>query len=323
MPGANCSIFGCNVSRSKSGIAIFKIPSGDDDYNTKWREKLIHIITKDRVIDHALKKQITDRKLHVCEKHFPQSCVNYHATKTTLIPGSIPTLLLPEKSIPSSSTITKSRSSAESISLKRSSLPVPEITHVVSYYKDFAEFQKRIMLVKLPASWHIVPDTNNIKIFNQDASHALPYIEVFVDTDLQFTVRVFMWKLPDDHEIYVKNSRTVRNITLSNLIHILTSYGLCTGISDVDAVKTTFIKHCIPQITNPLFETDNLSFLPICQTVFNRCSGCQILVYSSKCENCVMSEKKEAKLVKRKSENIKTPAKLKHPFHLHLLKESN
>ena len=58
MPGANCSIFGCSTSRSKTGIGIFKVPLPTTDFNKKWRQELIAIITKDRVVDASLKRQI-------------------------------------------------------------------------------------------------------------------------------------------------------------------------------------------------------------------------------------------------------------------------
>ena len=45
MPGANCSIFGCSTSRKTKGVAIFKIPAGNDDFNKSWREKLVSIIS--------------------------------------------------------------------------------------------------------------------------------------------------------------------------------------------------------------------------------------------------------------------------------------
>lgn len=73
MPGANCSIFGCSTSRRTTGISIFCIPQGNDEYNTSWRQKLIAVITKDRVVDNKLRTQIEKRNLHVCEKHFQQS----------------------------------------------------------------------------------------------------------------------------------------------------------------------------------------------------------------------------------------------------------
>ena len=72
MPGDNCSIFGCPVSRSSKykGIGIYKVPSGDSDFEKTWREKLIAIIVRDRVVDATLKERIAKKKLFICQKHY-------------------------------------------------------------------------------------------------------------------------------------------------------------------------------------------------------------------------------------------------------------
>ena len=46
MVGANCSIFGCSDSRRKSGIAIFKVPHGDDEWSSNWRKSIISVLKK-------------------------------------------------------------------------------------------------------------------------------------------------------------------------------------------------------------------------------------------------------------------------------------
>ncbi len=51
MPGAKCSILNCSASRLHKGIWIFKVRGGDDEFSTKWREKLINIVIRDRVVD--------------------------------------------------------------------------------------------------------------------------------------------------------------------------------------------------------------------------------------------------------------------------------
>ena len=45
----NCSIYGCHSSRRPeyAGIGIYKVPSGDGEFEKNWREKLVLIITKD------------------------------------------------------------------------------------------------------------------------------------------------------------------------------------------------------------------------------------------------------------------------------------
>ena len=97
MPVANCSIFNCNTSRKQKGISIFKIPSGDD-YNKKWLENIVGIIIKYREVDPTLRKQIEVKSLHVCKLHYADASLIRNEKKTTLVPGSLPTLNLPTKS---------------------------------------------------------------------------------------------------------------------------------------------------------------------------------------------------------------------------------
>ena len=65
MPGENCSIFGCPVSRRYKEISIFKVPSGTNELKLKWRRDFINIITKDRVVNQSLRKQIESDKLYI------------------------------------------------------------------------------------------------------------------------------------------------------------------------------------------------------------------------------------------------------------------
>ena len=64
---ANCSIHGCHSSRRPKYdvIGVYKVPSGNDEFVKNWREKLVFIITKDRVIDDHLRKRIERRKLDI------------------------------------------------------------------------------------------------------------------------------------------------------------------------------------------------------------------------------------------------------------------
>ena len=73
MPGANCSIYGCGTGRKHTGISIFRIPAKDDDLSTKTREAWARIVTRDREIDS--RKQIEQRTLHICERHFQKNLI--------------------------------------------------------------------------------------------------------------------------------------------------------------------------------------------------------------------------------------------------------
>ena len=66
MPGSNCAIIGCSISR-KHKLALFQIPTKDDEYSTVWRNKLVAIITKG---------QIERRMLYICERHYTEAQIN-------------------------------------------------------------------------------------------------------------------------------------------------------------------------------------------------------------------------------------------------------
>ena len=71
MPGSNCAIYGCHNSGAEKGISFFGIPTKDDEYSTEWRTKILDVITRDRIVDSNLKRQIKNRTLSVCEVHYP------------------------------------------------------------------------------------------------------------------------------------------------------------------------------------------------------------------------------------------------------------
>ncbi len=75
MPGANCSIFGCSTSRRQSGISIFGLPKAEDELSRKTRQEWVNVITRNRVIDADLRRQVEEGRVHVCEKHFEEKFI--------------------------------------------------------------------------------------------------------------------------------------------------------------------------------------------------------------------------------------------------------
>ncbi len=78
MPGANCSISGCNTSRKNTGVNILALPKGEDELSCKTREEWVKQITRNRVIDQDLRWQIVARTLHICENHFEEKFIEKH-----------------------------------------------------------------------------------------------------------------------------------------------------------------------------------------------------------------------------------------------------
>ena len=145
MPGANCSIFGCSTSRKTLGIAIFRVPTGNDEWSTKWRNKI--------VVDKDLKRQIESRTLHTCELHYTEDMIIRNPINTTRVPGAIPSINLPVKSVPPSSVKLAERSTV-SMAKRLVSSTVTNNSHTFCY-KSYDEFCKIILPLKLPNGWTI------------------------------------------------------------------------------------------------------------------------------------------------------------------------
>ena len=110
-----------------------KVPSGEGDFDSNWRQKRVVLITKDRVIDASLRAQIDSKKLFICQQNFMEDQFHQHENNCTLVPGAIPAFNIPIQSIPSS-TITKGpRESASAIALPQfRDNPLPHFTVPVS-----------------------------------------------------------------------------------------------------------------------------------------------------------------------------------------------
>ena len=93
------------AAQSREGLNIKVVgfikylPSGEDEFGTRWRNKLIAIITRDRAVDTDLRERINKKKLYICQRHFSSEQIITHESRTSLKPGELSTINLPPKSI--------------------------------------------------------------------------------------------------------------------------------------------------------------------------------------------------------------------------------
>ena len=97
---------------------------------------------------------------------------------------------------------------------------------------------------------------------------------------MSFTIRIFLWSVPADHEIHSLHQRSLRNITVSNLIRSVMCLQVCPGLPDY--FGRSYIEHSVPKF----FSLPAIDNSPLFQTKYYRSSSCQILIPS-------MFEKKE------------------------------
>ena len=85
----------------------------------------------------------------------------------------------------------------------------------------------------------------------QRINHVLPKFEVFIDNTLTFSLRVYGWMLPENHELYSKFNKSFHNVTSSNFAAYVRQFILCKGISTPDLEKLLNCqKHVMPKYFN-------------------------------------------------------------------------
>ena len=216
--------------------------------------------------------------------HYRPDQILIHDIRTSVKPGEIPTLNLPIKSIPSSTTSVP-RPSMLSLQLKRQqSIELSTSTSTASCYKTFDEFKNRVSMIKLPSSWNLSITEKQIVFTCTDDIHIVPIFEIYADETLTFYIRAYLWKLPINHIIYTEYSQS-----LNKYYCFKSSKFLSLGSS------TSFIQH------STLLR----------ETKYYRSSSCRIMVKTkSMYVDCIQFEGKDKKHTKRKAAKLATPAKL-------------
>ena len=95
-------------------------------------------------------------------------------------------------------------------------------------------------------SWKKTIGNDQIYLTQKDPLYCLPTINILVDNDLYFTVSIYAWHLPDDHEICKKYFRSMSNVLASQLPFEVTSFNICSGIDGISDSKS-YMLHVVPQ----------------------------------------------------------------------------
>ena len=133
MPGENCAIPGCSISR----------------------KDIIDIILKYRQRDESLNKSIQSHKLFICERHFNVDQIYVYSSRKSLKEGALPTLNLLRPSADANATNNRSKRAIEkreqcALSQEQMlQLPPPKA------YISFEEFKQRNKNLALNKLWNI------------------------------------------------------------------------------------------------------------------------------------------------------------------------
>ena len=221
------------------------------------------------------------------------------ATRKKLLPGAIPTLNLPQKTF---ETETKPRRELVRLETNVDS-PSTSKQSSVKVYQHLNEFKRKVATVKL-SGWSRKEYEQHFVLEYADTKHALPVYSVTVDSGLGFSVAVFGWFLPDDHELYLEHKRSLFYVTISTLCNTIQSFSVCSGLEqDMLESSAPILTHSVPLLTEEYDEDGP----PFQFDMYSRSKGCFVLCSSDQCSDCLNVEGKS----KKKSAPVKPPLPVK------------
>ena len=147
--------------------------------------------------------------------------------------GALPTLNLPRPS--ASATNNRSTSTIEKreeYSFLQAQLPQPQPSNV---YESFDEFKLRIKSLALHKLREIKYSRAIGYSIIYSSEYVLPTYEIYIYNLLNFTVHVYSWILPVDHELYLLYNSSFLNVTFSTFVEGLSQFTLCQGITLPDS----------------------------------------------------------------------------------------
>ena len=235
-----------------------------------------------------------------------------------LKPGAIPTLNMPKKSHPH-----QENKERKQRTIVQDYVPIKQ-----AYYKDFEDLKNKLMTLKSLSEWDININEHEVVLTYKSKQYdvSIPYLTIILDDGLGFTVQVFNWFLPENHFMYKINKRSLKNITISNLLKACLNFQFCKGVQ-TQVISSTLIIQSIPKSREALAtnQDDEKALIPYETLTFTRIKNCEMLVEVAEttpimqlpsyfqCNECIG----HAICIKKYSENTEKrhnqPAKAKAP----------
>ena len=143
----------------------------------------------------------------------------------------------------------------------------------------------------------------------------LPEFDLIIDDSLGYTITVYGWFLPEDHELYTRSLRSVNNVTVSDLIRDIESRPVCPGVSP-NELSGQVIPHVVPKVVDPLYcSNDEGGFDMFPKKQFWRPTHCSVLCspQSQLCTACTEYLHASDLKARAKQRRLSEPAHIKAP----------
>ena len=192
--------------------------------------------------------------------------------------GALPILNLPEKSIASSKSSYNITRPTSSIQKREEHLEFSTFAPPSPSFQDFQDFKNRFIKLSLNDLWQFELSENLVIATLKSTDHVLTKFEVYIDNTLTFSLRVYGWMLPQNHELYSEFNKSFHNVTYSNFAAYVRQFILCKGILTPDPEKLMNCqKHVMPKIFNYHKYLESFFKKKVHQDDFFRPNSCEII----------------------------------------------
>jgi hypothetical protein len=182
-------------------------------------------------------------------------------------------------------------------------------------YKNLKELSARVKKLTVN-DWKLTVTENQVRLCKFEVPYITPRLDIQIDDSLGFTLIVFGWSLCENHTIYKSTRRSLRNITVSNLIKEIEEMTICIGHPE-DAFSGDSLRQVLPIEIDPFDRTESSSPFP-CKE-YLRATACEILIEGSiegtdrNCKFCAEKVCYQETAKKRQQARQMVPAKPKAP----------
>ena len=191
---------------------------------------------------------------------------------------------------------------------------VPTSANNKKYYKGLTDICKRIKGLKTISKWIVEERIDRVVLRKMMDCFQLPELELIIDDSLGYTISVYGWLLPEDHELYTRRLRSMNNVTVSDLIRDIECQLICPGVYPKE-LTGDIIPHVIPKVVDPLYSDDESGFDVFPKKQFWRPSDCNLLCSptSDLCIVCMEYSHVSDLKARAKQRRLSEPAHVKAP----------
>ena len=162
------------------------------------------------------------------------------------------------------------------------------------FYKNLNDIIQRMNNLKSLENWNIEIAEGEIALRKQSESYKtnVPELTITIDDGLGFTIEVFNYLIKENHQVYKSYCRSMKNVTVSNLLKHISNHKVCEGINLVKDESSVYF-HIVPLIPEKCINNEDeieTPMIPFRDKRFIRNKNCPVLSEEEICPECVKCE---------------------------------